>query len=562
MTTAKRLAGLLLVVVLAALQRSAQADRVQEAEGRLTEVNHMLSDLTKKFIEQMRIVFYDGQQAAQENENWPLLVISGLVARVEASLYAIQSRALFIAQDIIATFFVAKTMPLDQALVESQYLIDMIINCLINHSIDNGLKAVEWDRKKIYLLLRTYEDNPGVKDLAVQYFGSIAALRGKRAESEQAFEQAMNNYKYDSPMILFAEHETATLEAVDRIIKEAVMFSNSLEGVEDGAEGMSQEQLLAKYVNPEIMADLNKSEALAAGKLPIHFEDHEIDAQDLDGAQVYEDRALQEAGNLNSYLIEIDHRQQDLDNNFDQAAKELFYAPQRVADQDNQTNYPLLAVSAQIAEIEGLLYADERRMLTIIRDIIQQNTNIFTYVLAISRRPIDIMIKRLMKHAIEYGLKSVEWRRKKVFLISQRYEGDTMDALLTNFYRRLNYRKEQVEREAAQVQEMNLLLKHEITATTIDVMMKTVREHMDAAVQKWRDESDDPRLLRAFLEPTLLSAIKATKNRTYNRVHRAEGRMLAGITIKALDDYEKGLTGREDAPSSSGVRREPHEAQQ
>lgn len=518
------------------------------AEERLSEIDKSLHDSTIHFIEQMRKVFYTPRQVAEATENYPLLAISAQMAESQAVLYAVQARALFIARDLITTCFVDRTKPLNRILVASRDLINLLLQCLIAHSIENGLQAVEWYRKKIYLYLRHYESDPSVRQLVLQYSLIFANLQSRKVETGREFDEAFERYKYHSPILLFEQHENDTLQAIDDLIRDAIVSSNESEGVPDVDVGMDHGDLLRKYVSPTILEDIRRSMANTADQI-MHFVPDQIQMVSIDDVVRYEHELLHGSQSAPNFLREIDADLAVLGQGFDQAITELFYKQQRKADQ-GEGNLPLVALSAEMAEVQVSLYLDEYNMFEIIKMMVKRHRNDIGYILLINRKLIDIMVKHLIEFAVETGLNAVQWRRKKIYLIASRHLSRDVKMLCREFYRRINSHAEKGERARAEIVELTDAYRKELDAAQASEILDSVQNYVREASRWWLNCAEDIQKRRNSLDkPYLIEAIKEAKRSAHKHVYRPRSDTISSISMDQVLEFENEIS----AAQSEGV---------
>lgn len=536
---------LISILVGSAILVNLQKIKCDYALDSLNYINMNQDALTANFVESIGEVFYEPQQVAKQHANYPLLAISAQMAEAEVISYAVQTRALYIAQDMIARYFVARVKPLSMDLVEGRPLIDLLIQCVTDHSIANALESIVLHRKKIYLQLLAYEHVSGVRELAVRYSSRVAQLRARRAAAEVEFDKLLNLYA--DPYILSPQRKMLLLREIDQIINEAITLSNMIAGNKDTKAGMPIIAMVEKYVHPKILDDIRSAKLLAVGQVKNH-DLNLIQSVNLDDVTAYEDRLLYGADGIASISSEIGIELTHLTDQYDEVLQEIFYEPQKVAEKEG--NFHLSMISAQMAEVATLLYADERRMYFIVRHLIEQlHYNAINRILIVNRKPIDILVRGLIKYAVEHGLRTINWRLKRLYLISKRYVAKDVHIrrLCREFYRRINAIREKVHRTEADILELTNKYRADATATIAQQVLLSVERHMSEGIRMWQDgPSDNMRHVQRHINRQPFGEILTAKNKARNRVYRPSTADIAAVGDAEASLYEQQLLAIED----------------
>lgn len=512
------------------------------AQDGLREINNKLDELTVQFVNSIRKIFYEPQQVAWQQKNYPLLAISAQMAEVEMILYAVQSRAMYIAQDLVSRYCIARSKPLPRNLVEGKPLIDLLVRCVIDHSIDNALESILLHRKKIYLQLLAKDDVPGVRELAIKYASSIAQLRLNKQAGTAEFDRMLEFYV--SPQILTEQHKMTLLKEINAIISEAIRVSNAVDGVNDTSAGVSVGAMVKRHVNPMILEDIKNAKLLTKDEVPNYDLNH-IQWVAMDEVAAHEDKLLFGSDQIASVSNEIRVKLDQLTEQFDQDLQAIFYEPQKM-----KINSPLLTVSVQMAEILTLLHTDERRMYMILRHLIEQvHYNEVNHILAANRKPVDIFERRLNGYAVDASLHIIEWRLKRLYLVARRYvDKDRLIRMLCReFNRRLNAIREKVARAQAEIVELSNLYRLATLPAVASETMQLIDGYVNEAIVIWKEgPHDNMRYIKGHVSPQQLADIMAAKSSTGGRVRRPTTADIAGVGHRDLQEFEQRLLAFQD----------------
>lgn len=505
--------------------------------NRLAGVYHKVTDMRDEFNRDLRETFLDKKDRAESSP--VLLAIATKMAECKAILQAYQLRGLLTAGEIIQVYFIQASRSLNEVLIRSKHLVDLIVDRVVVRSIERGLRAVEKIRKELYLLLMMHHAEPGVPELARQHSQSLAKVKSREADFKREFEQTLSKYRELVPLTLFVDDDQPdAVDAVDEMIDEAEQLADRFGGASDEDR---TSVLLAKYVGANVLMDIRMAALKTAGTVQ-EFGDNQLESVNMTDVQAYEDRMLLAVNTVANYLSEIDTMVGELDSKFDDYIEEVFDRPQQV--EDVARNYPLRGVSVFMAEYGALLYCDDRRMLLSIRDAIEDFSADFVHILATDRRPVDILVKRLMKYVGENAQVNNErvLRKRRLFVLLRNYDHFKDVRALARAFANYNINRDQDAFQAGV--EINRLVesyRRDTPADRCQQVLAGIDEHFAAVVGKWHDDPGEQRMLKLTLKPELLARIRQARTKASNRILRVKRGDLARMDTNEIRRYELRL---------------------
>lgn len=512
---------------LAALWALQKPESVASAEPseRIFELDDKLTRLERKFQNGYRKLFYGPQVTAEQEQNYALLELAIEMVESDAILYAHQRRGLLAAQRVINDHFVTRIAPLSPVLVPSSDLVDMIIKRSIAQSIKSGFYAIEYRRKKIYLIAKENAAHPKVLALSRIYAWSTSATEGQETRATKEFEDLLNRYKEDVPFLWSAARLSQTLSAIDELIGRAA------------GQDLDEKRLLKEYIDPAVLVELFMARHRTKDKFkPLLPE--QISSVSMRDIVVYEDKIIQESEGIGSYLKDLDGKLKLMDDVFDQTIQEMFYEQQHMGI--TKSNYPLLAISSYMADTEALMYAEERRMLTVIRDLIEQHEpEMFSKFLSFDKNLIYIIEHRLLMFAVERIIARATERKKKLYLMLRRYDSkDGIKELAREHIQHINSRKLLLE----QIQ-MSLHLYLRTIWGAIPERRRAVDHLVNLGITLWSAGLEEAQLLQTNLDPSLFRDLLRTRQRSFKKIYRASGASIDAVTPREIAEYESELFG-------------------
>lgn len=527
--------------------RPAGVGAANEFADRLADLNRRLAELSEKFYERMQMIFHDQERLSALRNLRGLLAVSSKMAESELILYAFQRRALFVAAEIINSHFVAKTAPLDPALVSAPVLADIIILCTYGRSIEHGMIAIGQHRRGIYLLERMYEREPGVMDLARIYSRSIASTVLREERAKQLFQRALDDYREAVPlrMLRNANEDANTMRAVGTMIKDA-------ERRVDQAHQVTIEQLIRKYVDPKTIIDVKVALQRTLGTIALFTPDM-LNAVQMDDIRRHDQAVVQ--SRLSGVPTHLTYRyafkdlNKDSFDRFQRRLQKMFYDRQQVASRTE--NFVLMALSAQMTETEALIYVQELRMLWILDDLFERHSALFDQFLAINRKPFDVLVQRLLNFALEDGLRAIPLHRKRIYLMETRYDQrHGVMELARDYSSEINSLKFRLIKGQFDVDQLTESFRRDSTQPgEADAMLKVIDEMFVLATEKYeRSNATMANLLKGFLEPPVYEALRNAKSMSANRYVRPNLAETQKVTDEQIFNYELRLFTDDQRP--------------
>lgn len=240
-------------------------------DASLRKVETRLTELDDKFKESINITFYEPQEAGTD----PLKAISCLMSECNAVLYAAEKRALNVTKEILLKHFVGekKTVPrgMEHVLWKNKNLVDMMANRVMMAAMQDAFEAVLDRRKKIYLLLNAYRDEPGLKRLRLEFF-DIVTLKGYvLMDATRGTDECYDKYLADVAGIMPAVDKLNIRPFALEIIDDAVYHDN----IRSHKMQPEEYDLLETWVGNDLMHKIRDAELRTIDTVT-RFTDREI----------------------------------------------------------------------------------------------------------------------------------------------------------------------------------------------------------------------------------------------------------------------------------------------
>lgn len=527
MSRFKMIIGLLLVSAMLLDQQLVGSDRSIDY---LHEINAKHDQLDKDFIKRVQDIFYDTKIAAEAEENLPLLAVATAMAEFEAVWYAAQRKGLICSELLLIRYFVAQSSPLDRIFVQSDHLIDMMVKRTFERSIKDTkvLSDMAKHRKRIYLYLIKYDGEvPGVDELARKHAQHIVNVKALSRRARQEFEQASNKYRSETPPMEFEGFAMSTMTALESMIDEILTDREVLEMEMTGDY---------KALVMEVMATKLKTQVVGSYK-----EDY-IQEVNMDHVSAYEDAALRGPEGIASYVKDMDEKISIMERRFADTMKVLYFDQQKLGQQ--LLSYPLLAISCQMAELQGLLYADMRRMLLNIKALIAQQTSKLEWIFEVNQKAIEFLLQHLIGYSIEHALNRVEYRRKQLYLSIMRYQTIASVRELARAYLKRMY---DLKNQLRETEALSELYKEEVMIGTdrehLPVVVEYVNDLAERGISIWTMNLKDLRLLSMSLEKSLFLNITAAHSQSFNKIYRPSKKKIDSVSLDDIERQERDLLG-------------------
>lgn len=265
-----------------------------------------------------------------------------------------------------------------------------------------------------------------------------------------------------------------------------------------------------------------------------------------------------ECNDIESRLNGIAQLSAELRQDFGNKVGTLFYESKEVAEE--RQNWPLLSLSAQVAEVEAIIYAMQLRGLAIAQEIIDsfflKRTRPLTEVLANRNENLaDMIIQSVIIQSIRNAFNGVEMRRKKVYLQLLRFEDVPGVKRLASKYSQCVIdakSKETVAGEAYQASfekyrfEAPLMLSEEHAAATDRAIKHLIQEvvmQIDLAQGSTTAGAgiDVEDLLYLYIDQTFVDDFRLARMIAYDKVDRLDLTLVERVDMHDVLAYEDGL---------------------
>lgn len=515
----------MLVAVLVLVVHLGQVVEPDPSVDQLHEINIRLAEVATSFVEGAQVIFYDTRNASRSTGKIsPLLAIAAEMAELQATWFIAQRKGLLHAETVLIRYFLA---PLEKLVAQNEAdIVDLITKRAQERSVTapEVVQAVERARKKIYLYLRRYGHEAGVEQLAYNYGRFLLIMQARQQLAGQELQESIKRYRADAPMGV-AQFAVASMVAIDSLIGET-WFDRS-EHLRD-----------LRRLRVDIIMARERTERLVEP-----FSDAAIDSVPMKDVSDYETQLFGEHRDVQSYLDELDGWIAELYRRFQVTMRRVFYEQIEMGQQEG--NDALLALSCQVAELEALVFVEQRRMLHEIKRLITRQSAHFDWMFGANKYLVDFVVHHLVAHSIVAALDRVEKRRKKLYLSLVRYETRGYVKDLTKTYlMRIHNLKDRRD-------EVRLLLdmyKSRLLQTTrpeqLPFSMETVNELVHIGIEMWFSKLRDLPLLKEYLEPDMYNDILTASRKWFNRILRPSSDQISELTSDEINQYERDMLAR------------------
>lgn len=262
-------------------------------EASLYDVSNKIDDLQENFDLTIKKIFYDKQPVAREEASYGLMLLSAKMAESIAIMHAEQRKMLLIVYDIVKDYFVEKTKPLDEVLMDNKHLIELVVQRSIKYSTRLGLSLIDDRLREIYLLLLQFDKDSHVKQLAREYF---QVLKDKELMMKQAgdiIDQSWDRYIEENEDRLTDSQLTDTFKVIDKLIDAAIDFADKalVPDSEDPLDELDEEVMLENYVSPKMIIDIRLAIYNTVGKVE-DLNEEAIEAVDMKSIDEYKRKIM------------------------------------------------------------------------------------------------------------------------------------------------------------------------------------------------------------------------------------------------------------------------------
>lgn len=518
------IALLLFTISISCYHQQVQSDPIEY----ILAIGRKMSMLDNGLADTIQNMFYERGPVVPTKDNYPMLALVAEIAEMEMSLHKHEQDALSNSALVIEKYMGDGV---------SDSLIDLVVSRMIEQVSMSELDLEQDRRKKIYLLLRSYDHEPGVRKLALDYSSRVKAIEARALKAKALLDETLLRYQTEISGVHSDQKSTDPLQLVDDFIKETKASSVT----------PYQRDVLNEWMSNEIAQTFHE----AQGRVKQLPED-EITAVKMDDVLAYENSMAR--SHLDSVMDQSYHRLIQLDDSFRRTIKEVFYEQQEMAKANG--NRELMAFSARIAEAEALMYAIAERMLVIVREALK---HYFVYrhrklegSLMVNSNLIDLIVQRSWELAIQIGFVQLEDYRKEVYVLLKKYEhSKQVKDLARRFFGGLRVRRRE---QARMRRDMAVTLKKYINDAMLVLpepqvsIPKDVDQFINEALARhdfimlqngiWKKfaELNRTEIIHQFVEETLFEDIMVAK-----RVDIIDVGRLEIIDLKDVQAYEDSL---------------------
>lgn len=494
--------------------------------GYLHELNAMHAQLDQDFSRMIQNIYFDTRQ-----ENYALLAIAAAMGEYEATWYAARKRGLVCAEVLLIRYFITQCEPLDPILIRGGTLVDMIFKRVLERSIEDPRVSAELDkhRKRVYLYLTRYRGEvDGVDHLAYRYAQHIVHIRALTMLARRDFDVA--SYKYRSETYL--DFDEVAMAALDSVIDTV----------------WADKEVTEMSMNDDYRVLMT---SVAATNLIAHdhvstYDDERVESVSMDEVVPYEVSLLRGRKGLSDFATDMGQRIEAMEREFADTMHTVFYCQQRMATR--LQNFPLMAISCQMAQIESLLMVDLRRMLMNIKSLIDVQDEKVVRIFEVNPHAVEFMVQHLIGYSIENALTRVLSRRKRLHLALMRYERYEQVRDLAQIQYKRMYDLDYRMRETKGLSEVYM----DVVMTTtpeehLSEIVSDVNELIKRAAQLWTLDVDDMRLLRISLDTAMYNEIKTSFTVSVSKIHRPRADTIEAVTLEDIKMHERQLLGYPEA---------------
>lgn len=543
---ARKLETMAAVLLAAALVGLGEAAPSSSIDSSRIALNLKIISLDMNFADSIQEVFYEKRDDA--DQNYPVLALLAEIARIELSQHRRERQALMVADDIYEKYFLSTTgtSSASEWPPRTTGLAELIVSRLVQRACEREMREEQYTRRRIFDIFNmfnifhishifdTYEQSNDIQDIASDYAVRLKDRRSRADAAKTQMERAMDRYAAEvSSMGQFSAAQMSQLLAtVDQIINEADSRFNP------GRHERSDE-------------DISKDIAATARQAAARIDTQSMGLLDLDSIdRVEEFEDLQAMEHTNNVLIDIDIELSDLEDEFNRTMDELFHDVQAVAAQNGDV--PLKAMSARIAECEAILYSSERRMLLVVRDIIDnyfvKKEKELPEPLIDNRNLVDLVWRRAVGHALEGGFQEIAQLRKEIYLMANKYDKSYLVGLARLFYSSLLLRKDELSEDDADSFLHSKKYQSDVAFVMSEAQlsdtMKAVDRLIDEAVaMDYLSELDQTGALREAIGDELLQKIRDAK-----QVYEEDQEQVRSTDLQDVIAYEDLLLGPQSKP--------------
>lgn len=513
-------------------------------EASREELGRKKVNLDSSFAEIMHDVFYEKQQAAMAAKDHPMMAILAEIGKLELTQHRYEQKALSEAKDIVERYFISDQPSSSHELPgDAKRLANLIVRRVIDNACELEMYAVETIRKKIHWLLRRYDFQSRVREVAVEYSVRIRDKEARAIKAKTLMEHALEKFQDESRDELTVEQSNNLLRTVDTIIEEAAI-TRSID---------INEMLDA---NRQLLEDIKLTENITIGHV-IPLRDTAVQVVNFSDVVNYDEMLAN--SHLAMVLDRIEQRLRQIDEQFSKNIQEVFYEREKRAfDKDN---HALFALSALMAEIEIVMHSAELRMLLLLKNMlldyfVTDRTKQLSDNLVENKNLIDLMVQRATGYAIEAAFMEVEDRRKRLFLLMQKYDHNSIKTIARRFYKGLNDRKLRLSKADADSFTSLKKYKYDVafildddqvseTMRNIDELIDDVVVDSEQAIAEEYDVTPEGLgesfLLEQMVGSSLVDKIRQVKEETRPYIEPIDNESIESVDMQDVHLFEDSL---------------------
>lgn len=543
-TNPKMIARFLIAFLIHTVHHQQVESQPNAIEVARNELDVKVGFLGASFAKNIVDIFYDKAESAEAAENYPLLALLTEMARMHVSQHRREQNALSVANEIFDKYFVRSHLEMHDSLPKTKSLADLIVCRVIQNACESEFEAEKNRRKRIYSLFREHDQVTGVRELAREYSARARDKKTRAIKSKERTEGALRKYQSDiSDDDVFSDQASNTMRCVDELIALTRLSRPR------GSRPMDID-------GSPIMSDVIKIERKLVGKVnrPSNFAVERIPMEEV---AAYEQAQLR--SHLESILVLINLKQSELDQILSRNIDEILFKQRQVLDKSAKNYYPMLALSAELAEAEALLYTFQKRMLRVVDGVVRRyfldRTSALNETLLENSHLLSALLLRADVCALEAGILRLEDQRKRWYLFLKAYDLDRdMVALARKFYVDLNQLQHRLAQINVETISMIKRYKYEVsfvlsephlsnTAKQVDELLRESiqRDYTAMMRESSRTEVELDYLFEKYIGANVVKAIRSTEREAVGRVEQLDQDSIQSVDPQLVMALEREI---------------------
>lgn len=509
----------------------------------IQELDQRMHHLVDDFRDDIQELYYAARQEAEASNNLPLIAVLVEAAKLELSQHQDEKESLSTARNIIQRYFLSSSSQyLHGWPPETDSLIDLIIKRSVQRACESQIVDVLRSRQRLNLLLKRHGHQPGVRESATKCAQRIRNRKFRVVKARAIVQDALERYtQVAAPNFASADQPSEILETIDSLIDECKSQVSNLTPTDTS--------------DHELQMDLAATERALIGRV-VRPRESKVESITRDDLEIQENLLIET--HQRAVLSDINHRLDLLKEKFAQNMRRLFLDP--VPQAEAEGNYPLMLLSARMAECEAIMYTAEYRMLMMMKELIRRlfidMSEPLNETLVQNSNLIDLLIQRAVGFALETALKDLTDHRKRIYLRLLGYDYGHLKDLARTFYLILKERKARLNKADADSLISLRRYRNELAFVLPDhqmmlITLRTIDQLVDEAVKQgnihiMRTNTSIPAslkdknyLLRRFVGPDLMDSIISVQERTIGKVApEVDPEWIDSFDIQQVEEYE------------------------